>query len=86
MLIVEADQYKVLKTRTTEAHERLLRWSKKIKLEFNPQKTQALFFGKKPGQQRPTYKMGEHTIRCSDELTYLGVVISANRKWDAHIS
>lgn len=85
MLITETERYKELKTKTTTALNSMIEWSKKMKLTFNPMKTQALFYGKKPNQQRPTFKMGDHIVRCGDDITYLGLTISANQRWDTHV-
>lgn len=86
MLVTKADTYKGLKSKTTETLNILKKWSHKVRLQFNASKTKALFFGIRPNQERPTFKMADETIRCGDESRYLGDIISANMKWTAHIN
>lgn len=84
-LIVRAAQFKRLKEKGTEALASLLDWARDEKLEFNVAKTEALFFGKRPGQERPTFRMGEGRVYCKDQIKYLGVMIDDRLSWNQHI-
>ncbi|GJQ80424.1 hypothetical protein Trydic_g15232, partial [Trypoxylus dichotomus] len=84
-LLVRGQQYKTLKGRANSALVTILDWSRANKLEFNAGKSEALFFGKTHGQQRPTFKLGAETIYCKENVKYLGVVIDEKLNFKAHV-
>ena len=51
---------------------------------FNNKKCKVIAFGSQ--NYRPTYKLGEAVIDWPDTITYLGVVIESNFKYDQHIA
>ncbi|GJQ88472.1 hypothetical protein Trydic_g22244, partial [Trypoxylus dichotomus] len=66
-------------------HATILDWSRANKLEFNAGKSEALFFGKTHGQQRPAFKLGVETIYCKENVKCLGVVIDEKLNFKAHV-
>lgn len=86
MLLVRTPTVKGLKATTTEALGVLWAWAREVKLTFNATKTRALFYGTRPGQEKPTFLMADQRIRCSDQLTYLGVVLDDGLRWEKHIA
>ncbi|GJQ67640.1 hypothetical protein Trydic_g8431 [Trypoxylus dichotomus] len=84
-LLVRAQQCKTLKGRANNALATILDWSRANKLVFNAGKSEALFFGKTHGQQRPTFKLGAETIYCKENVKYLGVVIDEKLNFKAHV-
>ena len=84
-VLVKAAQYKKLKERGNEALGALAGWADRVKLKFNPAKSAALFFGVKPGQARPQFRMGGQFIHCVETHKYLGVVLDDRLSWDAQI-
>lgn len=85
-LVVRGRQYNVLKARANEALETLRKWANSAKLKFNAAKTDAVFFGKRPTQPRPTFKLGEERVYCKDTIRYLGVLIDYRLSWKQHIA
>lgn len=85
LLLVHARQYKELKRLTNESLRILEIWAEDAKLNFSPSKTEAVFYGKTPRQQRPTFVLGGKRIHCTDTLQYLGVAIDYRLNWQPHI-
>ena len=89
VLLAEAAQHKTLKTRVNEALRMLVDWATRTKLEFNPAKSDALYVGIKYGQARPSFKLGNHHVRCREAcreaVKYLGVIIDERVNWKAHV-
>ena len=84
-ILIKAGQYKTLKRRGNEALGVLEEWANRVKLKFNPTKSTALFYGVKPGQARPQFRMGDQYINCGETHKYLGVVLDDRLSWDAQI-
>lgn len=85
MLSVKSATYKGLLRAGADTLEANCRWADKRKLQFNPTKTEALFFGKRPGQDRPTMIMRGVRVRCKTDMRYLGVIIDDKMSWKPHI-
>lgn len=85
VLIVRAAQFKTLKARANEALGMLGEWAAESRLSFNARKTEALFFGKRPGQERPSFVLNGERIRCKEAIRYLGVLIDDRLSWDQHV-
>lgn len=83
--VTTSDTYKGLLRTCTETLEQLCKWADSRKLTFNPGKTEAQYFGKRPGQDKPTVMMRGVRVRCKPEMRYLGVIIDDKLKWKAHI-
>lgn len=86
MLLVQAAQQKRLKTTTNNALNKLQQRAERTRIKFNPGKSQALYFGKKAGQARPTFRMGTGRIRCTETIKYLGVIIDDRLRWGHHVT
>ena len=61
-LLVRAQQYKTIKSRANQALARIEEWAGGAKLQFNPGKSTALFYGKSLSQARPPFRMGNQYI------------------------
>jgi hypothetical protein len=86
LVVIEAGNTDLLKTRTESVLEVIGGWSEEKGLIFNPKKTQCLL--RKPKKSHinfPTLKMGDTTLIESDSLKYLGVTIQSNWKWYKHV-
>lgn len=86
MLLAKSATYKGLRNSVNSALQTLREWSLETKLEFNAEKTEAIFFGKTPRQQNPVFKLGAKSIYCSETIKYLGVVIDKSLKFKAHVN
>ena len=70
-----------------QALDKVLAWGADNGLNFNPTKTVAVVFTKKmcPTAAWKTLKMDGRTIAYSDTLKYLGVTLSKQMSWTAHL-
>jgi len=66
------------------ALNQVLSWASGNGLVFNPDKTQAVLFGR--GQAAKNLKMNGKYVKYTDTLTYLGINLQKNLKWSVHIN
>ena len=71
--------------KTQQAIRTSLRWGKEIGLNFNPKKTTVMIFTKKRLKKVPKIKMGNVELDYESEVKILGVTITSNLTWSAHI-
>ena len=60
-------------------------WSKKWLVDFNPNKTEALFFSLKPNVIKPNLVFDHITVNQVNHHKHLGLTFSSNGKWHDHI-
>ena len=84
-LLVRAKQYKEIKSRANAALGKIEEWAGRTKLQFNPSKSVALFYGRSLSQARPPFRMGNQYIHCRERHTYLGVVLDERLDWSPQI-
>ena len=58
---------------------------KKWLLQFNPQKTKAVFFSLKNVEKFPELFFGDCTLEYVSQHKHLGVLLSSNLGWSDHI-
>ena len=85
LLTITARQYNTLHANTNTALATLSDWAETKKLKFNATKTEAVFFGIKNNQVRPTFRLRNERIYCKDTIHYLGVTIDHKLSWKDHI-
>ncbi len=66
--------------------DRLIEWTRIWQMEFNPAKCQTLHISRRRNKLLHEYQMLGHTLQQVSQATYLGVEISDNLSWDAHIN
>ena len=71
-LLVRAVHYKAIKAKANETLNTNEQWAKGAKLQFNPGKSTALFYGKSLSQTGPPFRMRREFIHCQEWQTYLG--------------
>ena len=86
LLLARNTTYKGLKNTANRALDSINTWAHKAKLQFNTSKSEALFYGKTPDQQRPTFVLGTGRIYCKEHIKYLGVLIDDRLSWKPQIA
>ena len=81
-IIKDENDCKELQTDIDKIHA----WSQRWKLEFNAKKCHVLEIGKSKNRPSWNYKLGEETIRKSNEEKDLGVVIQDTLSPERHIN
>jgi len=66
---------------------RLCRWAKENNMKFNSKKSNVTTFGKKTEHMENvfTYKFGDDTLSRVRVVKYLGILLSADLKWNKHV-
>lgn len=85
-VIIKTNTYKGLKAKTNDFLIKINKWANNKKLTFNISKTDIIFFGIYQNQAKPIFKFNNAYIHCKNELKYLGIIITDNLKWNAHIN
>lgn len=85
-MVIKNKTIQGLKEKTNKFLKEINTWANNIKLKFTENKTEIIFYKLRPNQENPIFKMNEHRITCSQELKYLGIIITSNLKWDSHIN
>ena len=65
---------------------KVLDWGTDNHLEFNSKKTQAMFISKRTACPKIELMVGQHIIRTSNQLKYLGVILDEKLNFAAHIA
>lgn len=75
IIIISGSSLKTIERKWEEVWKGCLEWSIEAGLEYNPDKTEAIFVnGKgKRDTREPRLKIGDETLRMNRELTYLGI-------------
>ncbi|XP_031332193.1 uncharacterized protein LOC116162670 [Photinus pyralis] len=68
MLVVRSRQYKDLKRKGNNALAALDGWARTNNLKFAAEKSDVVFFGKRPQQRGPSFRLGGGWIRCRDSI------------------
>ncbi|KAB0805088.1 hypothetical protein PPYR_02058 [Photinus pyralis] len=85
MLVVRSRQYKDLKRKGNNALAALDGWARTNNLKFAAEKSDVVFFGKRPQQRGPSFRLGGGWIRCRDSIKYLGIHIHNRLNFKEHI-
>lgn len=87
VILVQGDSRVDIENKTNAAVKKVVEWSKRAKLSFSVPKTQALILkGKFHRYRKPIIKMNEHRVATVENLRYLGVLVSENLNFAAHIN
>lgn len=65
--------------------EKLHRWSIDWMVNFNPNKTKAIYFTNQTVAQEPIITFNNQQVELVDRHKHLGVILSSNCKWTAHV-
>jgi hypothetical protein len=65
---------------------KLAAWEEKWKMSFHPEKCNTVHMTRRRTTLEYPYTLHGHQLHSVDQAKYLGVTISANLKWEAHIS
>ena len=66
--------------------QHLEKWSKEWQMEFHPQKCQTIHITRSPKPKISAYYIYGHQLESVTSCTYLGVELSADLKWNKHIT
>ncbi|XP_052748288.1 uncharacterized protein LOC128200104 [Galleria mellonella] len=86
LLIAQGDTGEEIEGNLNSALTKLVAWGKKLKLQFAPQKTQAVLFTRKIKYNTPKLVMDGIHIRLQKELKVLGLTIDQNLNFRKHLS
>ena len=64
----------------------LERWESDWQMAFHPQKCEVIHITTKKAPVKHTYSLPGHTLSSVPQIKYLGVNISQDPKWNAHIN
>ncbi|KAH9413968.1 hypothetical protein DERP_014489 [Dermatophagoides pteronyssinus] len=84
-LIVTHEKLDVCENRANKALARIFKWGNQNKIEFNPNKTQAMLISKKRKTRDIVLQINGSRIELVNSLKYLGVIIENKNKWNLHL-
>lgn len=86
VVLVEGDTVQQLTDKFTASMHSIESWAEKVKLSFSVQKTQAMVLkGPITNRRYPTLKIYRESIKFTEQLTYLGILLDRKLTFLPHI-
>lgn len=85
LIIISGPSVKKLEGTWTRVWGACEAWAAANKLQYSPDKTEAMFAGASALKRSPILKMGEATVLTADSIKYLGIIIDRGLMWIEHV-
>jgi Reverse transcriptase (RNA-dependent DNA polymerase) len=85
IMIRDKDDYSILSNRLQSALNHAMKWCKDANLSKNPMKMVVILFTQRLKHSLKVPRMGEVTIKYSEDTKYIGITLDSKLLWNSHM-